>query len=185
MVAFIPGFLVGWGTFPGVVAHELAHFLTCRWRQIAVRDVTWFSLRGRGNVRHARPRNHIDLIFISFAPFIFNSLLAAVCYAVAIGIYVYKPPLPANWVLFSLLFLWLGFSIGMHAFPSRGDAKNVWRAARRKSTSSVLALLSLPIAALTYVVNLLEMFWLDAVYAAALAIVCYSVLALTTFPQLA
>lgn len=61
----IPGFLIGWATFPGVIIHEFAHKKSCDWRGIAVRDVDYFSWSGRGYVTHRSPRRFSDTLAIS------------------------------------------------------------------------------------------------------------------------
>jgi hypothetical protein len=40
---FIPGPLIALATFPGVIVHELAHQLFCRWFRIPVLNVCYFT----------------------------------------------------------------------------------------------------------------------------------------------
>ena len=66
---------------------------------------------------------------------------------------------------------WLGISIGMHAFPSTHDAKNVWRLARRQvRTLNPLVLLSFPLVVAIYAANILSVVWFDYLYGFALGI---------------
>jgi hypothetical protein len=166
---FIPGALISWVTFPGTIVHELAHKWACEWRGVQVTDVSYFSLDGSGYVQHHRPRDHRDTILISTAPFAVNSVLAVVCYVLAIS--------TATGVILSdyasvavFGFAWLGLSIGMHAFPSPGDLGNVWREVRSHWRTSMIAALVIPAVILFRIASLLEFFWFDAIYAAALGV---------------
>ena len=64
----IPGFLIAWATFPGVMLHEWSHKQACHWRGIRVRNVEWFNLDGSGLVTHDQPREYMDSVLISTAP---------------------------------------------------------------------------------------------------------------------
>ena len=67
--------------------------------------------------------------------------------------------------------LWLGISIGMHAFPSTHDAKNVWRLARQQARSlKPLVLLSFPLVVAIYAGNFLRIVWFDYLYGFALGL---------------
>jgi hypothetical protein len=71
----------------------------------------------------------------------------------------------------SYLLLWLGLSIGMHAFPSTQDAANLWAEAKiAVKEHSVLALVSFPIVVLIYVANVLRVVWFDLIYGAAIGL---------------
>lgn len=176
MILYIPGFLIGWLTFPGIIIHELAHKLACDWRGVRVFDVTWFSLSGRGEVRHAQPHHPHDTIAISVAPFVFNTILAAICYTIAFLIYAFQNFLPPMTFIGGLILGWLGLSIGWHAFPSRGDAKNVWRVAKQHWRSSILATLAFPAVVIIYIANLLSFFWFDAIYSLAIGFIVLLIL---------
>ena len=41
---FIPGFIISFVTFPGVIVHEMAHQLFCRWQRVAVLMFAIFAL---------------------------------------------------------------------------------------------------------------------------------------------
>ena len=66
---------------------------------------------------------------------------------------------------FSVLLLWLGISIGMHAFPSTVDANNIWMLAKAEARKrNILAILSFPIVILIYIANALKFMWFDALF---------------------
>jgi hypothetical protein len=68
-------------------------------------------------------------------------------------------------------YYWLGLSIGMHAFPSTVDLSHLWAVAPGLAKrGNVLAILSLPIAAVLYVLNLARFVWADLGYGIAVGI---------------
>jgi hypothetical protein len=159
----IPGIVISIATFPGVIVHELAHLLMCKWRGVAVFDVCFFQFKNpSGYVIHEEPKDFTSAFAISFGPFLINSLLCIAICAPAIAPYSFfnvTDPL-------SMVLMWLGISIGAHAFPSNHDAKNVWQMAKVAAKSgNVLALISFPIVVVLFVANLLRFFWADFIYA--------------------
>jgi hypothetical protein len=71
----------------------------------------------------------------------------------------------------SYVLLWLGVSIGMHAFPSTVDAKALWRAATSAAGRfNLFAVLSLPLVVAIYVANILSIVWFDYLYGVALGL---------------
>lgn len=174
---FIPGILISWATFPGVIAHEYAHKKACEMLGVRVYDVEYISGSGGGYVKHESTRNFRQTLGISAAPFVLNSLAAFILYSVAImilsGQFVINEVDYGNQEGIMLLVAWLALSIGWHAIPSNQDIKNIWREATSKWRSSNLALYSLPLAVFFYIANLLEVFWFDAIYSMALGVMAY------------
>jgi hypothetical protein len=71
----------------------------------------------------------------------------------------------------SYFLMWLGLSIGMHAFPSNQDATNLLQYAKEAAASfNPLALLSFPLVLLIFVGNALSIVWADLLYGLALGI---------------
>jgi hypothetical protein len=67
--------------------------------------------------------------------------------------------------------MWLGLSIGMHAFPSNQDAWNLFTHAKKAAGSlSPLALLSFPLVVVIVIGNVLSIVWADLLYGIALGI---------------
>jgi Putative zincin peptidase len=158
----IPGFLIALVTFPGVIVHESAHLLFCKLRRVAVFDVCFFRMGNpSGYVIHETPHDFLSAFLISTGPFFINSLLCfIICFPVFLPMRMYGIKDPMSYVL-----MWLGLSIGMHAFPSTGDASVLWGEARKAAAHwNPLAILSLPLVGVIHIVNLLRFFWLDYLY---------------------
>jgi hypothetical protein len=164
----IPGILITILTFPGVIVHEAAHMLFCRLRGVAVFDACFFRFGNvSGYVSHERVNDFSSLFLISMGPFFVNSLLCLlICLPASAPTRLFGHP-----DLLSYFLIWLGVSIGMHAFPSTGDAKNLWQAAKMGTRQgNVLAVVSFPLVVVIYIANLGRIFWLDYGYGIALGL---------------
>jgi len=165
---FIPGWLISIATFPGVIVHEAAHMLFCRLRGLAVLDVCFFRVGNpAGYVIHEETEDFNTAFLVSVGPLIVNSILCVVfCFPAFVPVRIFGRSDPLSYVL-----LWLGISIGMHAFPSTHDAKNVWRLARQQARSlKPLVLLSFPLVVAIYAGNFLRIVWFDYLYGFALGL---------------
>lgn len=170
MLLPIPGWLISLLTFPGVIIHEMAHLKMCQKRGIPVGEVVFFQIGNpAGYVQHAEPETYLDTLAVSGAPFLLNSFIAVLFFTMMVGLTTVAQgttgALKMALGLISLIIIWLGFSTGMHAIPSSGDAKNLWRRSKKDWNSSLLALLGFPIAAFIYTGNLLRIIWFDLIYA--------------------
>jgi hypothetical protein len=68
-------------------------------------------------------------------------------------------------------FYWLGLSIGMHSFPSTVDLTNIWAVAPDLAKKgNILAIVSLPLAAVLHVLNYARVVWADLGYGIAVGI---------------
>jgi len=164
----IPGFLIAWLTFPGVIVHEMGHFLFCRLRGVPVLEVRFLRLGNpAGYVIHGPTANFTTTFLVCAGPLLVNTLLCLlICLPTYLPMEVFGIKHP-----FSYLLLWLGVSIGMHAFPSTQDAGNLWRAARQEAARyNLLAILSLPLVVLIFVANVLSFVWFDYLYGVAIGI---------------
>ena len=158
----IPGQLVSLVTFPGVIVHEAAHMFFCKLRKVAVLDVCFFRFGNpAGYVAHEPTDNFTTAFLISMGPFFVNSLLCMlICFPAFLPVRFFGIQHPLSYVL-----LWLGVSIGMHAFPSIGDAYLLLQQARKEVSSfNPLAILSFPLVWIIYLANILRFFWLDYLY---------------------
>ena len=157
----IPGTLIALLTFPGVMVHEMAHQFFCRLFRVAVYDVCYFRIGNpAGYVIHEVPSAPYQSILISVGPFLFNSVLAAL-----IGL----PAVIPAWefgggTFFDGFLIWLAVSIGMHAFPSTGDAQSMWQGVWSRDTFFLTKLVTLPLVAIIYLGALGSMIWLDLLY---------------------
>jgi len=154
---FIPGILITILTFPGVIIHELGHKIFCNLMGVPVLQVKYFRFGNpAGYVIHEPAKKFSQTFMITVGPFIVNTLLSFLTFVIAVlsgGNY---------------LFLWLGASIGMHSFPSTGDAKSLWSESKRHLKHSAFALIGFPFAILIFIGSILSIFWFDLIYAAML-----------------
>src|SRR3569833_1494434 len=119
----IPGFIVTWATFPGVIVHEFGHLLMCRFTETPVREVCYFRLGNpAGYVIHERPSSTWKHILIGFGPLIVNSTFGFLLGLIASRHFLHE----VNLQVIGGILVWLAVSIAMHSFPSRGDAQSLW-----------------------------------------------------------
>ncbi len=173
MVAIaIVGFFVQLLTFPGVVIHEYAHEKACAYVGVPVGEVVYFQLGSpAGYVQHLEPERYRDSFVISVAPFFINTIIA---FGLFLGLAIMTvagggagvDPSAAG--LPGLVVLWLGISIGMHSFPSTGDANTLWNRSRAEWREAPIVLAGIPIVVVIYVGNLLSRLWADLLYAIGL-----------------
>lgn len=157
---FIPGVLIAILTFPGVIVHELGHRLFCALAGVRVYETCYFRPGNpAGYVIHEPSRSYGATFLISVAPFIVNTFAALPIFFIASNV-------SSTVVAYSLY--WLGISIAMHAFPSSGDADNLWRSSKRALRHNPLAVLGFPAVILIKIADALSIIWFDLVYAIAL-----------------
>lgn len=164
----IPGFLIALLTFPGVIVHEAAHMFFCKMRRVAVFDVCFFRIGNpSGYVIHEEIGDFTSAFLICVGPLFVNSILCVViCFPAFMPVRVFHVEHPLSYFL-----LWLGVSIGMHAFPSTHDANNLLQHAKQAAKDwNLLALLSFPLVVLIVVANVLSVVWADYLYGLALGL---------------
>jgi hypothetical protein len=163
---FIPGILIAYLTFPGVIVHEIGHMVFCRLRKVPVLDVCYFRFENPpGYVVHEKPGDFLSTFLISIGPFLVNSVLCIlICFPAFVPMKAFDIHDPLSYLL-----IWLGVSIGMHAFPSNQDASILWNEAGQAARNgNLLAVISFPLVILVYVANIGRIFWLDTIYGVAL-----------------
>ncbi len=162
---FLPGFLVALVTFPGVIVHEIAHRFFCDVTDTPVYEVAYFR-PGRnpaGYVVHGKPRSLRAALLISAGPLVINTLLCAILtFTVAYEWLVLDDPLHDPVLL---VLGWLGYSIGMHAFPSRQDAASLTSQVQQARGQGTTLMLARAAGWLVTAANLARMFWFDTLYA--------------------
>ena len=162
----IPGWLIALVTFPGVIVHETAHMLFCKLRGLAILDVCFFRIGNpSGYVIHEQSDNFTSIFLVAVGPLIVNSVLCFLfCFPAFVPVKIFEQK-----DLISYFLIWMGMSIGMHAFPSTGDAQVLMGSAKKAvRRMNFLAIISYPLVGLIYVVNLLRFFWADYFYGFAL-----------------
>jgi hypothetical protein len=165
---FIPGFVISLLTFPGVIVHEAGHLFFCKVFKLEVYGVCFFRLGNpAGYVIHEKTDNFKALFFVSMGPFFANTLLCVLfCTAAFLPVWVLKVD-----DLLAYFFYWLGLSIGMHSFPSTADLTNIWELAPQKAKQgNLLAIISLPLVGLLYILNFARVVWADLGYGIAVGI---------------
>jgi hypothetical protein len=163
---FIPGILVTLLTFPGVIVHELAHQLFCRWFKVPVFEVVYFQPKNpAGYVLHEVPQHKWQTIMISVGPFFINTIAGALI-AMPAALPVFRF---GNANVGDYLLIYLGVSIAMHAFPSRGDAQSIINVMKEESISIWMKIVGWPVVGLIYIGSLGSFFWLDLIYGMAVA----------------
>jgi hypothetical protein len=139
----IPGFLIALATFPGVIVHEAAHMFFCKLRRVAVLNMCFFRIGNpAGYIVHEEIGDFTSAFLVSVGPLLINAMLCVViCFPAFRPVRVFHLEHPLSYFL-----LWLGVSIGMHAFPSTHDATNLYQHAKKAAKNlNPLAILSYPL----------------------------------------
>lgn len=163
----IPGILISLITFPGVIVHELAHQIFCRLMKIPVYKVKYFRIKNPcGYVLHEATEKAYKALLISIGPFLVNTILGIIILLpVSIQLFVFGSD---SLSLLNLILVWLGISILMHAFPSKGDAQAIKRVVYNNSNTHIITkILVLPVIGLIYIGSFGSIVWLDLIYAVA------------------
>ncbi|OVE83869.1 metalloprotease family protein [Natronolimnobius baerhuensis] len=171
-------------SIPGVVVHEFAHESACQLVGVRVLEVVYFRFGDpAGYVRHEQPARYRETFVICVAPFLVNTAVALVTFlGLAVVVGTLEEPVslervlsaPRETLLAGFGLAWLGLSVGMAAFPSTGDANQLWTRSRLEWKRSPLVLLGLPVVVVIYVVNVLSWLWADVLYALALLVLAFS-----------
>jgi hypothetical protein len=166
---FIPGFVISILTFPGVIVHEFAHRFFADVAKVPVYKVSYFRLGNpAGYVMHGHVNSLKKSFLISVAPFLVNSVLCMlITFTSIIPIYILDA-INVSWVFYVLL--WIGFSIGMHAFPSDTDTKNFLAVVKGEKHHKILVMFAHLFSWFFGLANLLRVFWADAFYALGLCL---------------
>jgi hypothetical protein len=157
----IPGFLITWVTFPGVIIHEMGHKFFCHLTNTVVLDVCYFRFGNpAGYVIHERPTSIWKHFLIGFGPLIFNSLSGFLLGALAARFFWRQGATTG----IDALMCWLAISIAMHSFPSTSDAKSIWQALWEEGTPILARLVGTPLVGLIYLGAIGSVVWLDLIY---------------------
>lgn len=166
----IPGFLITWVTFPGVIVHELAHALFCRLFGLKLFEVKYMQFvvgfgQPAGYVIHEPAKEAWKNVLVGLGPFFVNTTMGAIIAAPgAIPVLKFDSRDPLD-----LLLCWLGVSVAMHAFPSTGDAASMWQSLTQPETPLWTKALGFPTVGLIYLGAIGSIFWLDLIFGVAVA----------------
>ena len=165
---FIPGFLISILTFPGVIVHEFAHLISCKLTETKVLSVCYFRVGNpSGYVIHEIPISVWRHILIGIGPFFVNSLVGFLIGCAAIAFHLD----PHNQDLLSIAVFWLAVSIAMHSFPSRGDAKSIWKAVWSPTAPVTARIIGSPLVSIIWIGAIGSIFWLNLGYAIVIVLV--------------
>jgi len=161
---FIPGWLIALITFPGVVTHEIAHRFFCDLAKVPVYEVRYFGFGDPpAYVIHGPVKELKKAFLISIGPLIINTILCMLLtFTAALSIFVLKE---TNYGFAFALLIWIGISIGMHAFPSNADAESFVQQVKEAKRNGFLLVISKIFAVLIKIANALRFIWFDAIYA--------------------
>jgi hypothetical protein len=173
---FIPGFLIALVTFPGVIVHEIAHRFFADLSKVPVYKVCYFRVGNpSGYVVHGQVSNLWSAFLIAVGPFIINTLLCSIIsFSAILPLFILKDT--TNFSLWSMFLIWLGMSIGMHAFPSQQDLNNFHEQVKKAKGFSPLLVFSWIMGFCFGAARLLSFFWFDAIYAFGVCMIVPSVL---------
>lgn len=167
---FIPGSLISALTFPGVIVHEIAHRFFLDLAKIPVYDVRYFKFTTEevpGYVEHGEIKSIKTNFFVSIAPLILNTLLCAILTYPA-QIFFFVDSKEGNAIIYGIL-MWLGISIGMHAFPSDTDMNTYLEATKSTRSKKPIVFFAKSLSLIFNIANKLRFFWFDFFYAIAIA----------------
>ncbi len=142
MFIIIPGQLISFITFPGVILHEISHRFFCDINDVPVYSVSYFIPFSEvaGCVMHEPTASMKKSLLISMGPLIINSLVCILLtfpYGTKLVLGTDFVPHDSEWIEYINYFvIWLGFSAGFQAIPSNRDIDNVLEVATGKTFSS-------------------------------------------------
>jgi len=155
-------------TFPGVIIHEMSHEFFCRRSGVAVRKVKYFRIGNpAGYVVADPPKKYEQALSITVGPFLINTIFSLAIFFFAFLVIIRSESFSNIW---AGIFLWLGFSIGLHSFPSSEDANILWNFSKKNWKAAVWIPISFPVVFLIKISNILRYVGFDVIYTIALAI---------------
>jgi len=162
------GLLIAIATFPGIICHEIAHKFFCDLAGVPVYAVRYLRVgRLAGYVVHAPVDNPRVQFLISVGPLIVNTLLCSVItFAAVIPIFILEvaDSSVASWIL-----LWVGLSIGTHAFPSHSDMHAFRASVQRRGTGGTAHFVGNLLSPLFRIANILGAVGFNVLYAVLVA----------------
>jgi hypothetical protein len=114
------GFNMHYWFFPGLIMHELSHYLVAKLSGAWVAEVVFWSPRG-GHVMHQRVRGSSSVL-ISIAPLLINNLLALWLLQDGFNVIRTSGIGVTEW-LWGAVAVWVGFAFAIYSFPSKPDLR--------------------------------------------------------------
>lgn len=163
--SFVPSLV----TFPGVVLRQLVHSGFCRILGVKVLDVRYFRYdTPAGYVLHEMPKSLGAALVLALGPLVVHSLLCFLLCSLALVPFLRYDSAVGP---LELTQMWMGLSIGMHAFPPVRDGNNLWGLTRNDvARHGALVRLSFPVLGFLRVAQRLTLMGFDVAYAAMMGI---------------
>lgn len=170
-------------TFPGVIIHEIAHKFFCDIFGIKVNKVKYFiiSEKIQGYVSTDPIKNLKHQYLVSVGPFIINTLFCSLLtfpYALTylwFGQCNIEEDQIHQMIFYAMA--WVGFSSGMHAFPSNTDLDHIERVNVHYPSKSHLFCITVKITLVIFrFFNLIQFFFIEFFYALAISAILPSLL---------
>jgi len=134
-------------TFIGIVAHEAAHVIICLLFGLDIEEIVWFDpdIPG-GYVKHRLPAAFTPALFVATAPLLFNTAIAVSLTHYLTRAWAHGPIGYNLWALIpgSVIGFWLVVSTLYHSFPSRQDARVLWRHSLQLPQARLIYLFIIP-----------------------------------------
>ena len=166
----IPGQIVSLLSFMGVIVHEWAHQIACRVFGVRVLSVKYFSLSG-GHVIHDKVSQPLASICIALAPLVVNTTVAIICGCILAAMSYWQ----IDSAPLKILIIYLGITIGMHAFPSKQDIANFADLVAELKRKNLYRLAKF-IGGFFAILRVLSYFWVDVWIAIMLMVLPMAVL---------
>lgn len=148
-----------WFWLPGIIAHELAHYVACVLLGLPVSRVQLFG--SDPHVEHVAPADLRSLVVALF-PLVFNFALGFWCWTFFLDAF-------QQGSLWAIFWVWCSFTILFLAFPSKPDLKNAqlslhaaWHHSTQKKNwlrTISISLLALPLYGLLIGLLILDVVW--------------------------
>lgn len=165
---FIPGIITSLLTFPGIIIHEIAHRFFCDLAKVPVYEICYIRFEDpMGYVVHGPIEDIRHAFLISVGPMIINTVL---CSLLTFPVVFPMLSLGAFPSASDMLLLWLGISMGMHAFPSETDMYALDEQCIQQKQASIWLFLSKIFGFVFALARLLSVVWFDAIYAFGVSI---------------
>lgn len=166
----ISGQIISLVTFPGVIVHEISHKFFCDILGIPVYKVCYFQYGNpAGYVVHEPTTKLREALLIGVGPLIINTILCM--------LFTFPSVFPITILSVdeydsSFLFLmWLGISIGTHAFPSNQDINEFLEIIKKSNQRDFTYVFAKIFSNLLRLVNFLRFIWIDVIYAVSISII--------------
>jgi hypothetical protein len=165
----IPGFVISFLTFPGVICHEIAHRFFCDITGVPVYAISYFQVGDpAGYVVHGPIKSLKSAFLISVGPLIINTILCSVLgFASVISLYILD--VEGHSKIVHGVLLYLAISVGMHAFPSETDMDAYTAIIKSFGKRGLPYFFGNFLSGLFSLADGLRFVWFDAIYAFAIA----------------